>query len=248
MRRTPSGAERLGRRLPRSFFARRSTVVAPELLGRVVVRILPDGTRLAGRLVEVEAYQQGDPASHSFRGRPTPRTEVMFGPPGRLYVYFTYGQHFCSNVVTGPEGYGSAVLLRAAEPLDGFETMAANRGTDAVRLLCSGPARLTRAFEIDRADNGTDLVSDPSLFLLAGLAGRPARDRPEHQGGRQRRGRAPVAVLRTGERVRLAGQAVRPRCRRGGAKGYGFTKIVTVEPCSCCAPASGDCDQTTPGR
>jgi DNA-3-methyladenine glycosylase len=168
VRREPGRAAGFGRRLPRSFFARPSTVVAPELLGRVLVRIRPDGTRLAGRLVEVEAYEQGDPASHSFRGRPTPRTEVMFGPPGRLYVYFTYGQHFCSNVVTGPEGYGSAVLLRAAEPLDGFETMAANRGTDAVRLLCSGPARLTRALEIDRADNGTDVVKDPALFLLAG--------------------------------------------------------------------------------
>ena len=167
-RRQPSGAAGFGRRLSRSFFARPSTVVATELLGRVLVRIRSDGTRLAGRLVEVEAYEQGDPASHSFRGRPTPRTEVMFGPPGRLYVYFTYGQHFCSNVVTGPEGYGSAVLLRAAEPLDGFETMAANRGTDAVRLLCSGPARLTRALEIGRADNGTDLMKDPSLFLLAG--------------------------------------------------------------------------------
>ncbi|HET7928935.1 MAG TPA: DNA-3-methyladenine glycosylase [Actinomycetota bacterium] len=168
MRRTPNGAAGFGRRLPRSFFARPSTVVAPELLGRILVRLRPDGTRLAGRIVEVEAYEQGDPASHSFRGRPTPRTEVMFGPPGRLYVYFTYGQHFCCNVVTGRDGYGSAVLLRAAEPLDGFETMAANRGTDAVRLLCSGPARLTQALEIDRDDNGTDLVRDPSLFLLAG--------------------------------------------------------------------------------
>jgi len=168
VRREPGRAAGFGRRLPRSFFARPSTVVAPELLGRVLMRIRPDGTRLAGRLVEVEAYEQGDPASHSFRGRSTHRTEVMFGPPGRLYVYFTYGQHFCSNVVTGPEGYGSAVLLRAAEPLDGFETMAANRGTDAILLLCSGPARLTRALEIDRADNGTDLVRDPSLFLLAG--------------------------------------------------------------------------------
>ena len=168
MRRTPNGAVGFGRRLPRSFFARPSTVVAPELLGRILVRIRPDGIRLAGRLVEVEAYEQGDPASHSFRGRPTPRTEVMFGPAGRLYVYFTYGQHFCCNVVTDREGYGSAVLLRAAEPLDGFETMAANRGTNAVRLLCSGPARLTQALEIDRADNGTDLAKDPSLFLLAG--------------------------------------------------------------------------------
>ncbi len=159
---------RLGRRLPRSFFARPSTVVAPELLGRVLVRTLADGTRLAGRLVEVEAYQQGDPASHSFRGRPTPRTEVMFGPPGRLYVYFTYGQHFCSNVVTGPKGVGSAVLLRAAEPLEGLEVMAKNRGLEEIRLLCSGPARLTQAFGIARAENGTDLVRDPSLILLSG--------------------------------------------------------------------------------
>ena len=148
----------LGRRLPRSFFARPATVVAPELLGRVVVRILPNGTRLAARLVEVEAYEQGDPASHSYRGRPTPRTEVMFGPPGRLYVYFTYGRHFCSNVVTGPDDHGSAVLLRAAEPLEGLEVMASHRGTDRPRLLCSGPARLTQAFAIARADNGTDLV------------------------------------------------------------------------------------------
>lgn len=162
-----------GRRLPRSFFARPSIVVAPELLGRVLVRVLPDGTRLAARLVEVEAYEQGDPASHSYRGRATRRTEVMFGAPGRLYVYFTYGMHFCSNVVTGPDGYGSAVLLRAAEPLEGFEAMAANRGTDRVRLLCSGPARLTQALAIGRDDNGADLVKDPGLFLLAGSPIRP---------------------------------------------------------------------------
>jgi DNA-3-methyladenine glycosylase len=159
---------RLGRRLPRSFFARASTQVAPDLLGRVLVRVFPDGGRLAARLVEVEAYEQGDPASHSFKGRPTARTEVMFGPPGRLYVYFTYGQHFCSNVVTGQDGIGSAVLLRAAEPLDGLERMAINRGTDALRLLCSGPARLTQAFGIARLENGVDLVKDPSLFLLSG--------------------------------------------------------------------------------
>ena len=159
---------RLGRRLPRSFFARPSTEVAPDLLGRVLARKLADGTRLAARLVEVEAYEQGDPASHSYKGRPTARTQVMFGPPGRLYVYFSYGQHFCSNVVTGPDGVGSAVLLRAAQPLEGLEVMAANRGTDDVRLLCSGPARLTQAFGIVRAENGTDLVRDLSLMLLWG--------------------------------------------------------------------------------
>ena len=143
-------------------------MVGPELLGRILVRVFPDGTRTVARLVEVEAYEQGDPASHSYRGRPTPRTEVMFGPPGRLYVYFTYGQHFCGNVVTGADGLGSAVLLRAAEPLDGRDAMAANRGTQSERLLCSGPARLAQAFAIGRDENGTDLVRDPSLFLLAG--------------------------------------------------------------------------------
>ncbi|HJS27617.1 MAG TPA: DNA-3-methyladenine glycosylase [Actinomycetota bacterium] len=159
---------RLGRRLPRAFFGRPSTEVAPDLVGRILVRIFPDGMRLAARLVEVEAYEQGDPASHSFKGRPTPRTEVMFGPPGRLYVYFTYGQHFCSNVVTRESGVGSAVLLRAAEPLEGHELMSANRGTDVARLLCSGPARLTQAFNLGRRENGTDLVKDRALYLASG--------------------------------------------------------------------------------
>jgi len=158
---------RLGRRLPRSFFARPPTVVAPELLGRVLVRVLPDGTHLAARLVEVEAYREDDPASHSYRG-PTARNRVMFGRPGHLYVYFTYGMHFCGNVVTGLDGEGSAVLLRAAEPLEGLETMAARRRLSAPRLLCSGPARLAQAFGIGRAEDGVDLVLDPSLFLLSG--------------------------------------------------------------------------------
>lgn len=158
---------RLGGRLPRSFFARPSTEVAPELLGRVLVRELPGGTRLAARLVEVEAYEESDPASHSYVGR-TARNEVMFGRPGRLYVYFTYGMHFCSNVVTGLDGEGSAVLLRAAEPLVGVDVMEAHRGLAAPGLLCSGPALLTRAFGISRSHNGTDLVRDRSLFLLSG--------------------------------------------------------------------------------
>ena len=161
------GSVRRGRRLPRAFFARPSTVVAPDLLGRVLVRRLPGGGRLAARLVEVEAYQEDDPASHSFRGR-TQRNAVMFGPPGHLYVYFTYGMHFCSNVVTGHTGQGSAVLLRAAEPLEGVEIMAANRGVDAVRLLCSGPARLAEAFGIDRWANGHDLVRGDALALYPG--------------------------------------------------------------------------------
>ncbi|HEU4355434.1 MAG TPA: DNA-3-methyladenine glycosylase [Actinomycetota bacterium] len=158
---------RLGRRLPRSFFARSPTEVAPDLLGRVLVRVLPDGVRLAARLVETEAYEEHDPASHSYRGR-TARTEVMFGPPGHLYVYFTYGMHYCMNVVVGRDGQGAAVLLRAAEPIEGLAAMAERRGTDDARRLCSGPARMAQAFGIEREANGTDLVGGAAMRLHEG--------------------------------------------------------------------------------
>jgi DNA-3-methyladenine glycosylase len=157
----------VGGPLPRSFFARPSPEVAPDLLGRVLVRTLSSGRRLAVRLVETEAYQEDDPASHSFRGR-TPRTQVMFGPPGRLYVYFTYGMHHCMNVVTGRDGEGSAVLVRAAEPLEGLDEMAARRGALEPRLLCSGPGRLCQALGVDRDQNGADLVRGPELRLFEG--------------------------------------------------------------------------------
>lgn len=167
-------AVRYGRPLPRSFFARPAEVVAPELLGRVLVRTCPDGTRLAARIVEVEAYAPDDPASHSFRG-PTERNRTMFGPPGRLYVYFTYGMHHCMNVVTGPPGEGAAVLLRAAEPLEGLARMAAHRGVSEPRLLCSGPARLAQAFGVTREHDGADLVRGPELRLLEGEPVPPER-------------------------------------------------------------------------
>ena len=157
---------KLPRPLPRSFYARPSTVVARDLLGRLLVRPLPEGT-LAGRIVEAEAYQEDDPASHSFRGL-TPRTSVMFGPPGHLYVYFTYGMHFCMNVVTGRDGEGSAVLLRAVEPVQGIELMRRHRAVNDDRLLCAGPGRLTQAFRIARAHNGTDLVTGEELFIAGG--------------------------------------------------------------------------------
>jgi DNA-3-methyladenine glycosylase len=159
---------KFGRRLPRAFFARPSTVVAPDLLGRVLVRRLPDGTRLAARLVEVEAYQDDDPASHSFRG-PTPRNAVMFGPAGFLYVYFSYGVHWCANVVTGGAGHGSAVLLRAGEPREGLEAMAAHRGRDDLRTLCAGPGRLTQALAISGVDDGADVARGRIISVHEGV-------------------------------------------------------------------------------
>lgn len=149
--------------LSRRFFARPSPVVARALVGRVLVRDHPVDGRLAGRIVEAEAYQEDDPASHSYRG-PTPRNGVMFGEAGHAYVYFTYGMHFCMNVVTGRVGEGSAVLIRALAPLEGIEAMVARRGTSEPHLLCAGPARLCEALAIDRGLDGASLV-DPHAPL-----------------------------------------------------------------------------------
>jgi DNA-3-methyladenine glycosylase len=141
--------------------------VARALLGRDLVRTLDDGTELRARIVEAEAYRQDDPASHSFKGR-TPTRETMFGPPGHLYVYVSYGMHFCMNVVTGRDGEGSAVLLRAAEPLDGSVRMAELRGVGNPRLLCAGPGRLCQALGVSREHDGTDLVEGPDLRIERG--------------------------------------------------------------------------------
>ena len=131
--------------------------VAPELLNKVLVA--PDGR--AGRIVEVEAYRGGDdPGSHGFRGM-TKRNATMFGPPGHLYVYFTYGMHWCANVVVETEGVAAAVLLRALTPLEGLDAMYAARSAAARRDrdLCSGPAKLTQALGIDGYLDGANLVS-----------------------------------------------------------------------------------------
>jgi DNA-3-methyladenine glycosylase len=127
--------------------------VAPRLLGATLTH---GGVTV--RLTEVEAYDgPGDPGSHAYRGM-TPRNEVMFGPPGRLYVYFTYGMHHCCNVVCGNEGQPSAVLLRAGEVVDGLETARGRRGRSADRDLARGPGRLCQALDIDLSDNGLDLA------------------------------------------------------------------------------------------
>ena len=147
--------------LARAFFDRPADVVAPDLLGRTLVVVLPEGT-VALRLTEVEAYAAADPASHSHRG-PTPRNAVMFGPPGHLYVYFTYGMHYCANLVTGPGTAASGVLLRAGEITSGLEP-ARRRRSNSRRDndLAQGPARLAVALGIDRALNGTDVCTTGS--------------------------------------------------------------------------------------
>ena len=145
-----------GRPLTAAWFGRDSWAVAPSLLNKVVAVRPAGGTWRWARIVEVEAYAQSDPASHAHRG-PTIRNNRMFGPPAHLYVYFSYGMHWCANLVTGPEGSGQAVLLRAAEPLGGLPDMAAARGGAAVRDLCRGPARLAQALGIGGDDNGARL-------------------------------------------------------------------------------------------
>jgi DNA-3-methyladenine glycosylase len=139
-------------------------VVAPRLLGAELVREY-DGKILRGRIVETEAYSQTDAASHSYKGR-TPRTDVMFGPAGHLYVYFTYGMHYCCNVVTGADGEGAAVLIRAVEPLAGEELMAANRSGRSKHELTNGPAKLCQAFGIDKTWNGHDLRRKPLQLII----------------------------------------------------------------------------------
>jgi DNA-3-methyladenine glycosylase len=144
------------RPLDRDFYGRDPRLVAPDLLNKVLVR----GDRRA-RIVEVEAYCGSiDPGSHAYRGK-TKRNAVMFGPPGGLYVYFTYGMHWCANAVCGDEDEGVAVLLRAAAPLTGVDEMREARGPVAKRErdLCSGPAKLCEAFGLDRAFDGADLVT-----------------------------------------------------------------------------------------
>ena len=142
-------------RLPRDFFARPSTEVGPDLLGCVLWHDSPEG-RVAVRLTEVEAYQGAlDPASHAYRGE-TKRNAVMFGEPGFAYVYFTYGMHFCVNLVCQPAGTPEAVLIRAGEVVAGIELARKRRGASTDRDLARGPARLCQALAIDRAQDGAD--------------------------------------------------------------------------------------------
>jgi DNA-3-methyladenine glycosylase len=176
---------RTGRRLSRAFFGRPALDVAPDLLGAVVSH-----AGVSVRLAEVEAYDgQHDPGSHAYRGE-TARNATMFGPPGHLYVYFTYGMHWCANVVCGRDGTASAVLLRAGEVVDGVDDAQQRRGASvAVRDLARGPARLTQALGLGRDHDGADLLG-------SGVTVRPAGRPPEQ--------------VRQGPRVGLRHGADRP--------------------------------------
>jgi DNA-3-methyladenine glycosylase len=163
------------RQLDRDFYARGALEVAPDLLNKVLVA--PDGR--AGRIVEVEAYRgSDDPGSHGFRGK-TKRNTTMFGPPGHLYVYFTYGMHWCANVVAESDGVAAAVLLRALTPLADLDAMYAARGPAARRDrdLCSGPAKLTQALGIDGTLDGADLVTTDQVVTIIDDGTPPPEDR-----------------------------------------------------------------------
>jgi DNA-3-methyladenine glycosylase len=177
--------DRTSPRLRRPFFATDPTSLARALLGQRLVRVLEDGTRLAGVIVETEAYLGvPDKAAHTAGGRRTPRNEAMYGQPGTAYVYFTYGCHFCMNVVAGKVDEPVAVLIRALQPTEGLERICEHRlaglrirsrrgngeflpppPPPAIEDLCRGPGRLCEALAIDRSLNAVDLATDSRLFL-----------------------------------------------------------------------------------
>jgi len=167
----PSGLKGLPEppRLTRRFFRRDPVTLAQALLGQILVRKLPDGQELCGKIVEVEAYLgMEDRAAHTFRGRRTARNASMWGDAGHAYVYFTYGMHWCLNVVSDREEVPTACLIRALEPVAGIEEMKRLRGRERELELCSGPAKLTQALAIEGSLDGADLVEGRELYIIRG--------------------------------------------------------------------------------
>jgi DNA-3-methyladenine glycosylase len=192
--------------LPRESFGGSALAVAPRLLGCVIEHETPDGL-VAVVLTETEAYDgHSDPASHAYRGK-TARTAVMFGPPGHAYVYFTYGMHFCVNLVCGPDGTASAVLLRAGRVIGGAGLAAARRGGPPARDLARGPARLCQALGITRALNGAD-VCHPGSPLRVRPATVPEL-RPAAAQGDRAEPEEPAAISQ-GPRVGVNAASTRP--------------------------------------
>ncbi|MGQ9517999.1 MAG: DNA-3-methyladenine glycosylase [Anaerolineae bacterium] len=158
-------------RLGREFYEQDTLTVAKELLGQRLVRVMEDGERLAGIIVETEAYiGEDDQACHAFHGR-TPRNAVMYGPAGFAYIYFIYGMYFCLNVVTEREDFPAAVLIRAIEPVEGIARMQALRQGRPLHELTNGPGKLCQALAIDRSLNGCDLCTSPWLFIESARQG-----------------------------------------------------------------------------
>ncbi len=193
----PAASER---RLEPAFFDRSVHEVARDLVG---CRLFFDG--VGGTIVETESYERDDPACHAYVGL-TDRTEVLFGPPGRAYVYLSYGIHSLLNAVAEPEGEAAAVLIRALEPTAGLEAMRARRGDRPDVELCSGPGKLTEALGIGLELNGADLDRDP--FLLLPPQGAAARGRRRPANRHHQSGRPTLALLRRRQPLRLAAAAV----------------------------------------
>lgn len=150
--------------LPPEFYERDTVKVAPELLGKCLVRRTAHG-KMVSRIVEVEAYQgKDDPASHAFRGL-TPRNAPMYGQPGRAYIYFTYGNHYCLNITTQKPGVPGAVLFRAVQPMEGVQLMKRFRPNVSDAELTNGPGKLTKALAIDKRVNEQDMTIDGPLFV-----------------------------------------------------------------------------------
>lgn len=162
--------------LPQSFYQQDAVLLAQALIGYKLVHSTPEGIT-AGIIVETEAYRQDDEASHSFRGM-TKRNAVMFGPAGHAYIYFTYGMHYCMNVVAGEEGYAEAVLIRALEPTQGITLMQQRRRIDDIHNLCSGPAKLVQALGLQKEQNGMSVSSGTLHIASTGSARLPIASTP----------------------------------------------------------------------
>ena len=150
--------------LARSFYERDTIIVARDLIGKIIVRQW-QGHTISGMIVETECYRNDDPASHAYRGK-TERTKALFGPPGHAYIYFSYGVHWCFNIVAHGVPHAGGVLIRALEPLEGIEIMEKNRGIKSLKNLTNGPGKLAQALHITKKEYGLDLTKKGPLYIL----------------------------------------------------------------------------------